>query len=300
MPFTPLCSAEMFDERAALGISVKRGFHLWWLFLTLGTAGAIVGHTVAGALPEVYRASTTLLVGAPLTAPFLQPDDLDSSERLARLMVEIVPQEPVLSGVIERLRLDTTWQQLQGRIHTLVEGRSERLVFVTATANSAAEATAIVREIPRQLGEVLFGSDGPPDQTETRRFIFSRLLATQHHIAETQHTANGLRLELSSAAPEEIAGLQARLEAAGSLLARWNEALTSTYRSLEHSVSPGHLEVIETSEGVSTPVSPNTRAVTAAAAAAGMLIALLIASALEGGARKRFRVQRRASLPPIH
>ncbi len=265
----------------------------------MAAVGAFIGRTVAAELPAVYRASTTILVGAPIGAPFLQPDDIDASERLARVFVDIIPQEPVLGAVTRNLGLNTTWQRLQERVHTVVEGRSERLIFVTATADSAEEAEAIVQEIPSQLGSVAFGPAGPQDQAEVRGFLWLRLQAMQRHIVRTQRSVVDLgRQVVEASTPSEAEALQLRLDDARSLQTRWNQALTSTYRNLEHYGSPGHLEVIETAQASSSPISPDVPLDTAAAAGAGALIALLIANALE------FRGHRRPLAPgrtvPVH
>ncbi len=263
------------------GRSAARLLRRWWLLLAMAAIGAFVGRTVAAELPQVYRASTVILVGAPIGAPFLQVDDIDASERLTRVIVDIIPQEPVLSGVVSGLALDTTWQRLQARIHAVVEGRSERLILVTATADSAAEAEAIVREVPRQLAAVVFGPAGPPDQAQARGFIWSRMEAMQRHIVWTQRTSDDLLRRLSAAStPVETDAVRQELDDVRSLLTRWDQALTSMYRNLEHFASPGHLEVVEAPQSSSESVSPDVRFDMAAGAGAGAVIALLIANAL--------------------
>jgi hypothetical protein len=206
-------------------------------------------------------------------------DDIDASEQLARVFVDLIPQEKVLDPIIEQLALDTTWRQLRGRIDVAVEGRSERLISVTATAGSAAEAEAIVAAIPQQLQEVAFGPGGPPDPAHARGFIWSRIGAMQRHI---------VRAERAASAPHAGPDTQA-------LVARWNQALASMYRNLAREGSANHVEVIDPPATVAGPV-PAQPWIDIAATLGGALVAVLLACAIEfGGPRlRRGRVAHRA------
>ncbi len=249
-----------------------------WLVVALAVLGLAIGHVLAPRL-QVYRASTTILVGSPIDAPFQQVDDIDASEQLARVFVDLIPQEKVLDPIIGRLGLDTTWRQLRQRIDVVVEGRSERLLSVTATASSPAEAEAIVAAIPQQLEEVAFGPGGAPDQGHARGFIWSRIDAMQRHIVQAQRAAS---------APHAGPDTQA-------LVARWNQALASMYRNLARQGSANHVEVVEPPATVAGPV-PAQPWIDIAAALGGALVALLIACAVEFGGPllRRGRVAERA------
>ena len=236
----------------------------------MAVLGLAIGHLVAPRL-QVYRASTTILVGSPIDAPFQQVDDIDASEQLARVFVDLIPQEKVLDPIIERLALHTTWRQLRQQIDVVVEGRSERLLSVTATAGSPAEAEAIVAAIPQQLEEVAFGRGGAPDQGHARRFIWSRIDAMQRHIVRAQRAAS---------APHAGPDTQA-------LVARWNQALASMYRSLAREGSANHVEVVEPAAIVAGP-APTRAQIDIAAAIGGALVAVLFACVVQfGGPRLR-------------
>ena len=257
--------------------SFRRLIRWRWVVVALAVVGLAIGHVVAPRL-QVYRASTTILVGAPIDAPFQQVDDIDASEQLARVFVDLIPQERVLDPIIEQLALNTTWRQLRARIDIAVEGRSERLISVTATAGSPAEAEAIVAAIPKQLQGVAFGPGGSPDPAHARGFIWSRIDAMRRHI---------VRAERAASAPH--AGPDTR-----ALVARWNQALASMYRNLAREGSANHVEVIEPAT-VAGPV-PAQPWIDVVAAHGGVLIAVLLACAVEfGGPRlRRGRVAPRA------
>jgi hypothetical protein len=277
----------MPEDRTWFRRSGTRLFRWWLLVCALAAIGALAAHTVS---PELgaYRASTTILVGAPIDAPFQQVTDIDASEHLARVFVDVIPQEQVLDGVIRRLALDTTWRQLRARVDTAVEGKSQRLLLVTATADSAAEAEAIVGEIPRQLQAVAFGRGGAPKQARARGFIWSRMEAMQRHIVGAQRAVVRLRRQVASDPLD--AERQLRLEDARSLLRRWDQAFTSMYRNLEHEGSADHVEVVDAPARISGPASQLSLDV--AAGVGGAMIALIIASIVEFGGRRRLHRRR--------
>lgn len=260
----------------------------WWVLLASAILGGVAGRAVSGELPHVYGASTTIFVGVPSDAPFVAVDDIDSSERLTRTYDEIIPEKPVLNRVVQRLGLPITWKQLQSRVRTVVEGRSERLIFVSATAASAEEAVAIVREIPDQLQRVVLGSGQPRPQAQVRAFVWERLEALERHILRTQGVVDDLHDQVAAARSGSVAEeLRLQAEDAQDLLIRWSQEYSSVFRSLQNYGSPAHLEVLEPPGASVQPVSPNIRFNTAASAGAGLMIGLLIANGIEFHARAR-------------
>lgn len=182
-----------------------------------------------------------MLIGAPLDGPFLYTADLDASEQLASVMAALVPQQPVLAGVIAATDLNMSWQQLRPRVQAAVQGHSHRLVLVTATAPTAAEAEAIVAAIPRSLAAVAF----PPSELSS--------------LLPPSGTASG---DGTPTTP------------------RWLARVISRYRSVNHGVSTAHVQVVEPPTLVSGPYPP-TAWVIAATAAAGALVAFLAALSVE-------------------
>jgi hypothetical protein len=211
----------------------------WWLVLVWVVIGGLLGGVFASKV-QVYRASTTMLVGAPLAGPFVQAADLDASEQLAPVLAALVPQQPVLAGLIADADLHTSWQQLRPRVRATVQGQSHRLILVTATAHTAAEAEAIVGAIPAVLSSVAF----PPS-------------------------------ELPSLPPPSVA-----VSGDGVPTPHWLLRVISRYRSLNHTVSSAHVQVIEPPSLVSGPYPPTLWAIVAAAAA-GALVAFLVALSVE-------------------
>jgi hypothetical protein len=219
--------------------SGQRVVRWWWPLVALVVIGGVLGG-VAASKVQLYRASTTMLIGAPLDGPFIHTADLDASEQLATVLAALVPQQPVLDGVITDVNLHTTWQQLRPRLHASVQGQSRRLIVVTATAHSAAEAEAIVGAIPGSLAAVAF----PPS-------------------------------ELPSLSPPAMPVSGDGVPTPRSVL-----QVIDRYRSLNHSVSTAHVEVVEPPTIVSGPYPP-TLWVVAGAALAGALLAFLTALSFE-------------------
>jgi hypothetical protein len=227
------------SDATLLQRSGQRVARWWWLLLTLVVIGGVLGGAFASKL-QVYRASTTMLIGAPLDGPFIHTEDLDASEELATVMAALVPQQPVLDGVIADAGLHTTWQQLRPRMHASVQGQSHRLIVVTATAHTAAEAEAIVGAVPGSLAAVAF----PPSELPS--------------LPPLPMPVSG------DGTPTPPSVLQ--------VIAR--------YRSLNHSVSTAHVQVVEPPTIVSGPFPP-TLWVIAGAAVAGALLAFLAALSVE-------------------
>ena len=86
-------------------------------------------------------------MGEPLEGTTVQQDELDASEALARTYADVILQEPVLRGTVERLRLDTTWQALKPRVQTEVARENQRLITIVAQAPTLDESLAIAAEI---------------------------------------------------------------------------------------------------------------------------------------------------------
>jgi hypothetical protein len=219
--------------------SGQRVLRWWWLLVALVLIGGVLGGMAASKV-QVYRASTTMLVGAPLNGPFIHAADLDASEQLATVMAALVPQQPVLVGVIADANLHTSWQQLRPRMHASVQGESHRLIVVTATAHSAAKAEAIVGAVPGSLAAVAF----PPS-------------------------------ELPSLPPPAVPVSGDGIPTPRSVL-----QVIDRYRSLNHSVSTAHIQVVEPPTIVSGPY-PATLWVIAGAALAGALLAFVAALSYE-------------------
>ncbi len=238
----------MILDRTTLGRSAAPLLRWWWVIVAATRCGAVAGHVVTPRL-QTYRATTTILVGAPTAAPMPQVADLDSSERLARVLVDVIPQEQVLSPVVDRLGLHVTWRQLQHRVHIAVVGSAERLIQITATAPSAAEAEAIVGAIPEQLAAVAFGSG----DTSSPIADWASIRQVQRQVAASPYDATG-----------------------PALLGRWDRALTTTYRALQQRSSANHVQVVEGPAPLAGP-SPTEPTIDLAGAVLGAAIGMLVA-----------------------
>jgi hypothetical protein len=245
-------------DRSTLGRSAAPLVRWWWVIVAATLCGGVAGHIVTPRL-QTYRATTTILVGAPMTAPMPQVSELDASERLTRVLVDVIPQEQVLSPVTDRLGLNVTWRQLKGRIHTVVVGGAERLIQITATAHSPAEAEAIVGAIPHELAAVAFGSGAPSDVPAG----WASVRHVQQRIAASPYDATG-----------------------AALLGRWDRAITTTYRAMQQQSSANRIEVVEGPALLAGP-GPSEPMIDLAGAVVGAAVGALIAWTLAIRDRRR-------------
>jgi capsular polysaccharide biosynthesis protein len=224
----------------ALRRVVTRAMPWWGLVVVAAVVGVVVGHVIAPTLRS-YRATTTILVGVPTEAAFVQADDITASTDLAPVLVRMIPQEQVLGGVVRQLSLDENWRQLRAGVHAQVVGRSNRLIVVTATAGTADEADAIVRAIPNQLAAAAFPNSAPDD---SRAFLWSRVDAVRSHIVATQHLVDELQGRLAGD-PRNSARTARRLDDARGLLRRLDGSLSSIYQELQQATSADHVHVLD-------------------------------------------------------
>src|SRR5574341_1125160 len=122
----------------------------WWLLILITAVAAGVGYWVSQNQPQIYQASTTVMVGQSIQATQLDSRDILTSERLALTYANIGRRQPVLQGVIDKLELDDTWQQLKSRVRIVpVEGT--QLLEIRVEASSREEARLTADEVARRL-----------------------------------------------------------------------------------------------------------------------------------------------------
>src|SRR5215218_3184648 len=123
--------------------------HLW-LLVFLSSLAAVLGLLISRSQTPVYQATTTLLVRQFMQSSNVNRIDIQTSTDVAKTYADIALRQPILSEVVETLKLDQTWQELKKQVKVkAIEGT--QLLEVTAEANSPATARAIADNVASQL-----------------------------------------------------------------------------------------------------------------------------------------------------
>lgn len=258
-----------------------------WLILAIALIGAGAGYAIGVKAEPMYRASTTLLVGRPLTEADLNQDTIDASQRLAATYADLVTRQPILEGTVQQLGLGIPWESLRGRVQASVPRQDTPLIQIDVTAPSPEEATVTATAITQQVIALSPTTSEDRKASEVQAFVRSRLNRLQHTIARLEARNTGARSELATATGERLAALRVRIGD--------NETqildLQADYASLLSFISSGgvsnYLEVLEQAEAGSDPVRPDLPVDLAAGAGIGLTLGLVVAYLLRDRRRGR-------------
>lgn len=240
----------------------------------LALIGAVIGLAISSLLPVSYVARTSLLVGESLRNVQLAKEDVEASRQLAQLYAALVREQPVLEGVARRIGA-RSWHELQDRIHASVTGGNKQLIVVSGGAPSSAEALEIARAVPIELQGFLAGPLDAGEASRMREYVWSRVIAAQDHIQDSDRTITMIRLVLARERSQVGSRtLRARIGELRDLQQRWLQSHTDLTRLLHAFSSPGSIDVIEspTVDGgplVRTPATISFLAVAGFAAGLG-------------------------------
>lgn len=233
----------------------------WWLIVVLAIAGVVFGTLTSRLLPQSYTATTSVLVGAPLEGTGVHQDELGASEVLARTYADVILQEPILEGAVERLQLGTTWQALGTRVRAEVARDNQRMITIVVQAASPDEGIEIADEIPRQLALLVGDPDAGPEPTEdpgVDEFLGERRRSIRGHIDRARRSLHALRRETAEPSPDALGGSRSRGTELQRLIIDWYGDYLAVSRSMEDAVPIDHLEVFEPPSVVPASTGPQT------------------------------------------
>ena len=234
----------------------------WWLIVVLAIAGMVFGSLTSRLLPQSYTATTSVLVGAPLEGTGVHQDELGASDVLARTYADVILQEPVLEGTVERLQLGTTWQALGTRVRAEVARDNQRMITIVVQAASPDEGIEIADEIPRQLALLVGGPDAGLEPTEdpgVDEFLEERRRSIRAHIDRARRSLHALRRETAvGPSPDALGGSRSRGTELQRLIIDWYGDYLAVSRSVEDAVPVDHLEVFEPPSVVPASTGPQT------------------------------------------
>jgi tyrosine-protein kinase len=238
--------------------------------IVIGTlVGALAAFLVSSVLPRTYEADTTLLVGQAsnpgTTADYNQ---LLISQRLSQTYAQLVTLPEIASGVIKKLDLPTTPEELLKHVHADA-ALDSTLLTVTADAGTADDAAKIANAFVAQLLASPFAQQGAPSEIQT--LVEQDLLAVRAQTQQIQDQIDALvaKTDRTAAEEQQLANLQTQMVGLRSTLA--------TLLSLSTGSNANVLTVVDPATPPSSAASPKIPLNTALGAMLGLLAAVGIA-----------------------
>lgn len=121
--------------------------------LPLFIAAVLIGAVIAGAytvrfIPRRYTAVSRMYMVSASSSSVVDLSDLNIGTSLSNDYVELMKSRPVITGVIDQLGLEYTYEQLVSMINISVVS-STRIVRISATSTDPQEAMEIANEMAR-------------------------------------------------------------------------------------------------------------------------------------------------------
>jgi polysaccharide biosynthesis transport protein len=237
--------------------------------IVIGTlVGALAAFLVSSVLPPTYEAETTLLVGQAsnpgTTADYNQ---LLISQRLSQTYAQLVTLPEIASGVIKKLNLSTTPQELLKHVRAAA-ALDSTLLTVTADAGTADDAAKIANAFVAQLLASPFAQQGT---SEVQTLVQQDLLAVRAQTQQIQDQIDALvaKTDRTDAEDQQLASLQTQMIGLRSTLA--------TLLSLSTGSNANVLTVVDPATPPPSASSPKIPLNTALGAMLGLLAAVGIA-----------------------
>ena len=246
---------------------------VWFWFLVASVLlAASTAFLVSGAMPRIYDAQNTLLVGQSLTAANPNSDQLLAAQRLSQTYAAVVTTRPLAQRVIDLLGLEMTADDLLKEVRADVPA-SSALIYITASDTDPVRAANIANAFADELIAESPAIQG--QQANLQKQIQANLDSTQAEITQTQGQVDELSAITyrTAAQDQELEALQVRLV-----------SLRATYAALMpnlNSNSSNLLTVVEPAVVPTAPSSPRTLLNVFLAAVLGLLAAAGIAFLVE-------------------
>lgn len=252
------------DARRAFSVLRHR---LWLLVACVLLAGG-AAFFASSALPKMYEAKVTLIVGQSLQSVSPDVNQLLASQRLSQTYADLVTTGPLLARVIERERLDVTPAMLR-KLIVADAPRDSTLLTIAVTDPDPVRVASIANTIAEELiaaSPAISGRD-----SDVQRFVDRDLAAAQRQIEGAQ------------ADVERLLGLQTRTRAQEDQLQVLQGRLGNlrqTYAALlQNSSTSGSnlLTVVDPASPAIEPSSPRILLNALLAAIVGLMLAIGVA-----------------------
>jgi non-specific protein-tyrosine kinase len=239
-----------------------------WLLVASVLLAASTAFLVSGAMPKIYEAQNTLIVGQSLTAANPNTDQLLAAQRLSQTYATVVTTRPLAQRVIVRLGLQMTADELLKEVRANAPANTA-LIYITASDTDPGKAAEIANAFADELISESPAIQG--QQADLQKAIRANLDSTQAEIAQTQNQVDQLTAITfrTASQDQDLQTLETRLV-----------SLRATYAALLPNLnanSSNLLTVVEPAVAPTGPSSPRTLLNIVLAAVLGLLAAVGIA-----------------------
>ena len=243
-----------------------------WLLVASVLLAASSAFLVSGAMPKIYEAENTLIVGQSLTASNPNSDQLLAAQRLSQTYATVATTRPLAQRVIVRLGLQMTADQLLSEVRASAPSNSA-MINLTVSDTDPGKAAEIANAFADELIAASPAIQG--QQADLQKAVQANVDSTQADITQTQSQIDQLSATTfrTAAQDQELQTLEARLV-----------SLRATYAALLPNLaanSSNLLTVVEPAVAPAAPSSPRTLLNIVLAAILGLLAAVGIAFLVE-------------------
>lgn len=249
----------------------------WWIIVILTLLGAGAGYARSALTVSTYQATTTLLIGRPLTDAEVDTDSIETSQRLAATYADLVSRQPILEGAATQLGLEVPWQELRGQVHASVPRQDSPLVVIRTEASSPSKATALADAVNDQVIAASPTTTEDVRVANVRAFVENRLRRTQQLISQAQSQTTRLKGQMGTATGRTLDALRAQLAREETHLLDLQQNYTSLLGFVASGGVTNYVEVLEQPEAGTEPVRPNVPYDVAAGALMGLMLGVIVA-----------------------
>ena len=283
------------DEVSESPIDIKEYFYLFWswswLIVLAGLLAGGAAFLVSIHTTPIYQASTRLLVSTPSTSiNGVDPTALVATQTMTQTYSQMLLDPPVLQGVIDQLKLQTTTDELAKSISVDVVPNTQ-LLSITVQDPSPARAAEIANAMASVFANRIRG-------LQSQRYADSRNgLEKQINDIQQQITTTNNQINVTTD-PSTLQQLQARATQYRTIYA--NLVTTLEQVSLAEEQTSTNVVVSAQATPPTIPVSPKTTRNTLLAILAGMLLAaaaVFAVDALDDTIKNPDEIRRKFNIP---
>jgi capsular exopolysaccharide synthesis family protein len=266
-------------------------FWSWaWLILLAGIVAGITAFFISSSQIPLYESSTRLLVSNPPSISNVDNNSMITSYTMPTTYSEMVMDSPVLQGVIDKLKLNTTIEELKRHISVSLI-RDTQILLVTVSDISPTRAADIANTLAEIFSEHI-------RELHSQRYASSKEGIANQVADLSQKISDTNKALANSNSDSEHIQLEARLTE----YTRLYSDMVMTYEEVRLSEAQTSSNVVVTEPGMpnNIPVSPHTSINTMLAALVGMLMvsgAIFIIGFLDDTIKNPEELQRKFNIP---